>query len=209
MTSESKWKIASTIFEWNPLTRESFQEQERQRQQHTSKRYQKESHKRFVRDSMQKYNIDFMILTTTTPTLSPEKDIMDNIDLFNIVFSAITDPEFLLPSSYNPIYCGFILTAPPDYKAYCFKLMPEIIERFGKYPGVPTIQKTIQDLESYTWNSFPNKMIQVIGATAPTLPPSPPAQPLPVPAPAPPQQPQQQSWITSIWTTIQSYITYS
>jgi hypothetical protein len=163
---------------------------------------------------MQKYNIDFMILTTTTPTptLSPEKDIMDNIDLFNIVFSAITDPEFLLPSSYNPIYCGFILTAPPDYKAYCFKLMPEIIERFGTHPGVPTIQKTIQDLESYTWNSFPNKMIQVIGATAPTLPPSPPTQPLPGPAPAPPPPtttPEQQSWITSLWTTIQSYITYS
>jgi hypothetical protein len=191
LSGKSKWTIASKILLWNPPTREYYYETQRlfelKSKHSTSQRYQKEFCKTFVKETMKEYDIDFMILThTSINDKSPEKDLLENIDLFNMVFSCMS-----LSPDIDPILKGFILIAPPDYKAYCFKLMPMIRDSMNT-------QKVIQELESYMWPSFPNQKIQMIGigATAPVLldktPTStsnPASSPAPVPAP------------TSFWTS--------
>jgi hypothetical protein len=178
----SKWIQSAKLCIWNPPSREYYEETNRQfKKRSRSSRYQKEFCKSIVQDCMRKYDIDFMILTDTD-TKTPLKEV---IELFDIVFSTIFDleiPEYKEEerdikerkgNRLDVLERGLILTSPPNCKAYCLKIMPEVrlrINQSNLYGDNYKIQKSIRELESYEWPSFSKQSIQVIGAKAPTLP---------------------------------------
>jgi hypothetical protein len=196
----SKWINAAKLCVWHPPSQEYYKETEIQfRKRPKSSRYQKEFCKSFVHDCMRKYDMDFMIITTDETTMSLE----EVCELFDIVIPV----EFKIESNNDlkkfdeiskerVIETGIILTAPPNLKAYCLKLMPMIRKRLN----IHETQTHIRELESYQWPSFSNQSIQMIGATAPKI-----IDP-PIPTPTPILA-SQNSIISSFWTIISSLST--